>query len=334
MDYELFSKFLSGELPPEEKESLMASLEANEDMREEAAQLKNSWAAAQLTDAPGDEEIARKGWELFHNRINTDRDSRFETNNPKKIMMWTSWHVAAAVAVAAILVVASFFTGYFTHDKTSVTAYHTLIVPVGQKAQLTLSDGSEIWLNSSSKLIYPEKFTSKRREIQLEGEGLFNVASNKKKTFVVKTRQINVIATGTKFNVSAYPDDDWIATTLIEGAVKLQSETDRRGYELKSGQIAIFNKQEQHISVNNTDTDIQISWIHGEYQFKEMALEDLAKRLERYFNRTIVFEDETLKQRKFTGTFYNSQSIENILRVIETSTNMQYRINDTVIYIK
>jgi len=323
MDYEQFSKFLSGELPPEEKESLMASLEANEEMRTEAAQLKNSWEAAQLTDAPGDEEIARKGWEMFN-----------ETNNPKKTVMWTFWRVASAAAVAAILIVASFFTGYFSHDKSSVTAYHTLIVPVGQKAQLTLSDGSEIWLNSSSKLIYPEKFTSKRREIQLEGEGLFKVASNKKKPFVVKTGMINVVATGTQFNVSAYPEDNWIATTLIEGAVKLQSNTDRRGFELESGQIAIFNKQEQRISVKNTDTDMQISWIHGEYQFKDMTLEDLAKRLERYFNRTIVFEDESLKQRKFTGTFYNSQSIENILRVIETSTNMQYRINDTVIYIK
>jgi ferric-dicitrate binding protein FerR (iron transport regulator) len=163
---------------------------------------------------------------------------------------------------------------------------------------------------------------------------LFKVASNKKKPFVVTTGHIDVVATGTQFNVSAYPNDDWIATTLIEGAVKLQSDRERRGVELKSGQIAIFNKQEQGISVKNTDTDMQISWIHGEYQFKDMSLEDLAKRLERYFNRTIVFEDETLKQRKFTGTFYNSQSIENIMRVIETSTNMQYRLNDTVIYIK
>jgi len=324
MDYEQFSKFLSGELPPEEKESLMVSLETNEDMREEAAQLKNSWAAAQLTDIPGDEEIARRGWEMFISK----------TNKPKKIMMWSSWRIAAAAAVAAILVIASYFAGYSTHDKISVTAYHTLIVPTGQTVQLTLSDGSEIWLNSRSKLIYPEKFTSKRREIQLEGEGLFKVASNKKKPFVVKTGLVNVVATGTQFNVSAYPNDNWIATTLIEGSVKVQTDANRGGYELKSGQIATFNIQEQRMSVKNTDPDMQISWIHGEYRFKDMALEDLTKRLERYFNRTIVFEDETLKQQKFTGTFYNSQSIENILRVIETSTNMQYRINDTVIYIK
>jgi ferric-dicitrate binding protein FerR (iron transport regulator) len=356
MDYEQLSKFLSDELPPEEKEVSLALLEADEGLKEEVARLKNSWAAAQLADAPGDKEIARKGWELFNSRINAGKagmpkndntgkagmsendnagkDSMSENNNRAKTIVWTPWRVAIAAAAVAILVVASYFTGYIAHDKVSVTAYHTLSVPAGQFAQLTLSDGSEIWLNSCSKLVYPEKFTSDTREIRLEGEGLFKVASDRKKPFVVKTGLIDVIATGTQFNVSAYPDDNWIATTLIEGAVKLQSDADSRGYELRPGQIAVYDKQERRISTKNTDTDIQISWIHGEYQFKEMALEDLAKRFERYFNVVIKFEDETLKQRKFTGTFYNSQSIETILRFIETSTQMQYRIINNIIYIK
>lgn len=324
MDHEQLSKFFSGELPPEEKEALLASLEADEALREEAARLKNSWAVAQLSETPGDKEIARKGWSMFNQRINTGG----------KVALWSPWRVASAAAAVAILVVASYFAGYVVHDKTSVTAYHTLTVPAGQYAQLTLSDGSEIWLNACSKLVYPEKFTSGLREIQLEGEGLFNVASDRKKPFVVKTGLIDVVATGTQFNVSAYPTDHWIATTLIEGVVKLQSDANSHGYELKSGQIAVYDKQERRITAKNTDTDMQISWISGEYRFKETPLEDIAKRIERYYNMRIVFEDESLKQRKFTGTFYNSQSIETILHVIETSTRMQYRISENSIYIK
>jgi len=370
MDYEQLSKFFSGELPPDEKKSLLAALEADEELRKEAARLKNSWATAQLAASPGDEEIARKGWELFSERIQKEQSGSLERDNSfdvypslrdtkqsgknkfdivkgakkdillekesalsengkrKKLFIGSKWRVAAAVA---ILIVASYITGYFVYDKKTVTTYQTMIVPAGQFAQLTLSDGSEIWLNACSKLVYPEKFTSNKREIQLEGEGLFKVVSNKKKPFIVKTGLIDVIATGTQFNVSAYPDDHWIATTLIEGAVKLQSDI---SYELKSGQIAIYDKQERHITTRNINTDSQISWIHGEYHFEAMALEDITKRLERYYNIVFVFEDEGLKQRKFTGAFFKDQSIESIMRVIETSTPMQYRIIDKVIYIK
>ena len=351
MDYEQLSKFFSGELSSDEKASLLASLEANEELREEAARLKNSWATAQLMDAPGNKDIAQKGWELFNNRIQTEKAASAETDNqysslrgtkqsrmtdadnPKKLFQWHPWRIAVAAASVAILVVASYFTGYLVYNKSSVTAYQTLIVPAGQSTHLTLSDGSEIWLNACSKLVYPENFTSNKREIQLEGEGLFKVNSNKKKPFIVKTAQLDVIATGTQFNVSAYPDDNEIATTLIEGAVKLQSDISNRIFELKAGQIAFYDKQAQRITAKKIDTDSQISWIHGEYRFSAMALEEIAKRLERYYDIVFIFEDEALKQRQFTGTFYHNQSIESIMRVI-ASYNIQYRISDQMIYLK
>ena len=351
MDYEQLSKFFSGELPPDEKDSLLASLEADEELMEEAIRLKNSWVAAQLADAPSDAEIARKGWERFNGSISTDREVcglKIRANdgsaNENNRRIWSPWRVAVAAA-AVIFIVTSYFTGYLVSSKTSAMAYHTLMVPAGQYAQLTLSDGSEIWLNASSKLTYPEKFTSRAREIRLEGEGMFKVASNPKKPFIVKTGLLDVIATGTQFNVSAYPDDNWISTTLIEGAVKLisgyvdvpsasNSKAVPNGYALKAGQIAIYDKQERLITTKNTETDLQISWIHGEYQFEKTTLEDFAKRFERYYNMVIVFEDESLKHREFTGTFFNSQSIETILSVIATSTDMQYRISGNIIYIK
>ena len=362
MDYEQLSKFFSGELPHEEKEALLASLEADEELLEEAVRLKNSWVAAQLAEAQGDKEIARVGWERFNKSISTGREVRelqiranedisASEDNRSAGRIWLPWRVAVAAAAAVILIVVSFFTGYLTNNKTSVMAYHTLTVPIGQFAQLTLSDGSEIWLNACSKLTYPEKFNSHTREIHLEGEGMFKVASDKKNPFVVKTGLLDVIATGTQFNISAYPDDNWILATLIEGVVKLQpgyadainntgyadvpSAHDlKSGYALKAGQIAIYDKQERSITTKNTDTEQQISWIHGEYQFEKTTLEDFAKRFERYYNMVIVFEDESLKQREFTGTFFNSQSIETILNVIATSTDMQYRISDNIIYIK
>ena len=325
MDIDQLSKFFSGELTFKEKESLLASLDADEEQFDEAAKLKNSWVAAQLVVASGDRKKARKGWKKFRANINRQKNRQ------------RSWqHVAVAATITGIVVVTSFFAGYFARNDEPVDvtmACHTLSVPAGQYAQLILSDGSEIWLNSRSKLIYPERFTSDIREVQFEGEGLFKVVADNERPFVVKTELMDMVATGTQFNISAYSDDSWVATALVEGVVKLHSGENGIDCEVNPGQIAVYDKEEHRISIRNTDTDMLTSWTHGEFQFKEMTLVDIAKRFERNFNVSFVFYDESLKQRVFTGTFYNHQSIETILRVIETSTRMQYRMDKDTIYI-
>jgi len=324
MDYNQLSKFFAGELTPEEKKTLLASFHADEEQLDEAAKLKNSWVAAQLTYAPADREIAQEGWEKFRANINRQK---------YRYLSW--WRVAAAAVLTGVIFAASFYAGYSVRKaEPMVTAYHTLSIPAGQYAQLTLSDGSEIWLNSRSKLVYPERFTSATREIQLEGEGLFKVASNKKQPFVVKTETMDVIATGTQFNVLAYPDDNAVAITLIEGVVKLNSNANGIDYQTKIGQLTVYDKSKNHISAQDINTDTQISWIYGEYQFKETTLEEITRRLERIYNVVFVFQNEALKQKQFTGTFYNHQSIETILQLIMTSGKMQYTIERDTVYIK
>ncbi len=323
MDHDQLSKFFAGELAPQEKESLLASLLADEKQLEEAAKLKNSWAAAQLTTIPADRDTARQGWKEFRTGI-VKQSNR-------------SWRrIAVAAVFAGIILSAAFFAGYLVNKEEPVpVAYHTLSVPAGQYAQLILSDGSEIWLNSRSKLIYPDKFTSNTREVQFEGEGFFKVISDKEHPFIVKTKTMNVIATGTRFNISAYEDDAWMSTTLIEGVVKLSSSKYGIDYSLTKSNMAVYDKLKNTLAVNPTDTDMQISWTHGEFRFKEMTLEDIAKRLERNFNVKFSFKDNSLEQRIFTGTFYNHQSIENILRVMKASTlKMNYAIKNDTIYIK
>ena len=324
MDYNQLSKFFSGELTSEEKETLLASFHADEEQLDEAAKLKNSWATAQLAITSCEQEIARKGWEKFRANINRQKQRH-----------WSWRRVAAAAVLTGFIVAASFYAGYSVHKAKPVeTAYHTLTIPAGQYAQLTLADGSEIWLNSRSKLVYPERFTSTTREIQLEGEGLFKVAPDKKRPFVVKTEAMNVIASGTQFNVSAYPDDNAVAVTLIEGMVKLHSNANNIDYETKTGQLTVYDKSENHISAQDINTDAQISWIYGEYHFKETTLAEITRRLERMYNVVFVFHNEALKQKQFTGTFYNHQSIETILQLITTSGKMRYTMEKDTIYIK
>ena len=241
MDNHQLSKFFAGELSPEEKASLLASLHADEEELDEAAKLKNSWAAAQLAEAPGDRKKARKGWKNFH-----------ATTNRRQYFVLLRWQVAVAAALAGVIFAAALF---FNLRRPAETAYHTLTVSAGQYAQLTLADGSEIWLNSRSKLTYPERFASAIREIELEGEGFFKVATDSKRPFVVKTKTLEVIATGTQFNVSAYPDDDFVATTLVEGVVKLLSPDNSIGFLMEAGQIALFDKPTRSVTVQNADVN-------------------------------------------------------------------------------
>ena len=321
MDYNQLSQFFAGELNFKEKASLLASIIADEEQLKEASTLKNSWAAAQLTVAPGDKKTARKGWKKFRTNIDSKKH---------KMPLWK--RLAVAVVWVSVAVNVAFFYKYF-NNKEEATAFHTFMVPAGQYAQVVLSDGSEIWLNSRSKLIYPERFISATREVRLEGEGFFKVTSDKAHPFIVKTEQVDVIAMGTQFNVSAYGNDDWIATTLVEGKVKVQSDDKKTDCEVKTGYIAYYDRETNRFSLRKTDTDRQTSWTHGEFQFREMTLADIAKRLERNFNIVFVFNDEALKNRKYTGTFYNHQSIETILCIIKTSTRMQYRIDKETVYI-
>jgi len=321
MDYNQLSKFFAGELKPEEKASLLASLHNDQEALDEAAKLKNTWATAQLAEAADDKKKAQKGWKNFHAKT-----------NKHKYFILPRWHVAVAALLAACIIVAA--TLFFNTNKPTQVAYNTLIVPAGQYAQLTLADGSEIWLNSRSKLTYPERFTSAIRKVELEGEGLFHVAADTKRPFVVKTETLDVVATGTQFNVSAYHDDEYVATTLIEGIVKLLSPDKNINYAMKTGHIAFYDKSTRRVTTQNADVNMQTSWTHGEYQFREMTLDNLVKRIERYYDITFVFYDEALKQRKFTGTFYNRQSVETILKVIEASTNMQYTVENNIVQIK
>jgi len=321
MDYNQLSKFFSGELELDEKVSLLDDLHADKEEFDEAANLKNTWAAAQLVEAADDRRNARKEWKNFH-----------ASTNRHKYFVLPRWSVAVAVSLAACIIVA--VSLFFNTEQPAETAFHTLTVPAGQYAQLTLADGSEIWLNARSKLTYPERFTSATREVTLEGEGLFHVAADSKRTFVVKTGTLDVVATGTQFNVSAYPNDEFVATTLVEGVVKLFSLDKGIDHLMSAGQIAFFDKPTHKITTQTADVNMQTAWIHGEYKFREMTLNDLVKRIERYYDLVFVFHNEALKERKFTGTFYNRQSAETILRVIEASTNMRYTIENNVVHVR
>ena len=125
--------------------------------------------------------------------------------------------------------------------------YNTLIVPYGKRSQLQLADGSKVWLNSGSKLVYPVTFEGKRREVYIEGEAIFDVAHNAKQPFIVLSKDHEIEVLGTLFNVSNYLDDESISTTLKNGSVQIRYKTDsflkgRKVLKIVPGTRSVYKK--------------------------------------------------------------------------------------------
>jgi len=203
-------------------------------------------------------------------------------------------------------------------------AYSTLTVPKGQMAQLDLSDGTQVWLNSETTLTYPTVFGKKSRDIELVGEAYFNVKTDADKPFNIKTKKSNIRVTGTSLNVRAYANESEI-TTLVEGEVALYSQEEKLLLNLKPGQSAVFD-QYNELDVYPVDTKPYTMWREGRLYVDQVSLIDLCNMLERWYNVKITIEDEELKSRKISGTVLKYKPVDQILDILTIRENIDFDI--------
>jgi hypothetical protein len=204
--------------------------------------------------------------------------------------------------------------------------YNTLKVPVGGMYQVVLSDGTKVWLNSATSLTYPEKFGGEQRIVQLEGEAYFEVAKDVKE-FIVETNSANVTVLGTQFNVSSYNDDAFFSSTLVEGKIQLAtSNNTENSLILEPNQRGVVTKNSTKIQVETVDTDVYTAWKEGKFYFEKEQLESILKRLSRWYNIDVVFEEESLKTEMFTGVVYKDKQIDHLLNMINKTTQINYEI--------
>lgn len=211
--------------------------------------------------------------------------------------------------------------------------YNTIDVPYGKKFKLTLSDGTQIDLNSGSVLKYPENFhPNKTRKVFLEGEAYFAVTKTSSKSkFVVETKDFDVNVLGTQFNVSAYYDSQSKHVVLAEGSVEITKNADVASpVLLKPNQIATFN---QGIDVIDVNVGKYVSWKRGELLFDKDPFSYIVKKLTRHFNVEIISNNKKLNKKKFTGRF-NKENVLEILEIFKAHTPFQYTVKNNSIIIK
>lgn len=219
---------------------------------------------------------------------------------------------------------------YEAQEESETTEMHTLLIPRGGEFHMELADGTQVWLNSESKLTYPARFTGRTREVAMEGEVCFQVAKNEAQPFIVRTGGMAVKVLGTVFNVDAYPDNGRIATTLVEGKVEIQAEDEKQ--TLLPDQQAVLEKG-KGIEVKKVYAEDYISWIGGVFHFTEASLEEIMQKLSRWYNFEFFFANADVKDAHFTLNIRRYENVSDILSKIEKTGRAHFNINGRTVVV-
>lgn len=214
----------------------------------------------------------------------------------------------------------------------SQIALNTLETPRGGEYTLILSDGTRVFLNAETRLTFPEVFGEEKREVVLDGEAFFEVADSKTRAFIVKTADYEVMVYGTSFNVSAYPSDESSHTTLVQGSVGINTQAGTK-IQLIPGEQACYNKTTQSLKTRKVDTHIYTAWKEGKFVFDNEPLEDIMKKMERWYNVDISYQNEEIKQRHFTGSLGRYDDIDEILNIMSMTTQIEFKTEKNKIYV-
>lgn len=208
---------------------------------------------------------------------------------------------------------------------------HRIIVPRGGEYKLILADGTKVWLNSESELVYPVKFVGPRREVSMKGEVCFEVARNESQPFVVKTREATVTVLGTLFNVEAYPENQQVITTLVRGKVEIGTGQARQ--ILAPDEQAVVEKSGV-ISVKNVYAADYVNWTNGIFHFTEASLEEIMTKLARWYNMDFFFANPSLKEAHFTLEIQRYDRVATILSKIEKTGRVHFKVNGNTVIIE
>ena len=209
--------------------------------------------------------------------------------------------------------------------------FNTITIPRSGEYKLVLSDGTKVWLNSASKLKYPVAFTGGQRKVFLEGEAYFEVPADTVHPFLVETSGMSVTVLGTGFNVMAYPEEMEAAVTLVHGKVGVQ--TDHRQQILQPDEQYVYQTTTRRGTVRKVDVSQYVDWKDGILNFDSMPLEELTRRLGRWYDVDFFFVAEELKTLKYSGAFKKYNDIRYVLNIIEEITNVQFVLNERTIVV-
>jgi len=259
-------------------------------------------------------------------------------NRPKPLFYTTNLFKVAAVLV--IILLSNFLVYTFREDPgQNEIAYQEIVVPRGNRMKIVLPDSTSIWLNNETKLKYASNFSSGNREVELSGEAYFDVHHDEKHPFTVKIGNQHIRVLGTRFSVTAYPEDKIIETSLISGSVIFESDKKINGeseFRLNPGNSLLYDKNKNSITTQKIQSSFYQYWENGVYVFTDEKFENISIKIKRIFNVELVFQDDFLKHKTYTGTININDNIFTFMEAIRRTSAepIEYKFNKYKIFIK
>lgn len=305
---ERIAKYFNEELSSTERVQFLHEVDSNETLKKQFAEYQNLYALLNLSP-----QIENRG-------VGKQKYDRFVYQKQNRILrkLWLG-RIGYAAAILILVVSSSLLTIWYTQEEEMVfvaNEMNTLYTPSGQRACLVLQDGTEVWLNAKSKLVYPAQFTGKERRVSVEGEAFFNVAKDSVRPFIVSAMDVDMKVLGTQFNVYCYPDAGYVETSLLEGSVRVFfSGKEKEGVLLKPDQqVTAANGK---MIVKPIRLNDHFLWRDGVYAFEDEPLIDILKKLELYYDVKIVVEDTSMFKETYTGKFRQRDSLDDIFKILQ-----------------
>lgn len=349
----MMARSVSGEISAEEQEELTLFLENNPQLNQQYSMLAKLWDKKINTgDAPSEEEHERTLFKKIINKAEIERRNSGEKPDVKKksIIPDIFFKRFIYICAASVALLAVFFLSKTNTE--SVSQSHQIVsAQNGSRSKVLLPDGSTVWLNGGSKLYYDYEFSGPRREVRLVGEAFFDVAEQKDRPFIVHAGKIDIKVHGTVFNVKCYQDDTNIETTLLHGKIEVfdNSHKDQPSVFLVPNQklIVPVPKPSEPIKMMakktyelvNLDTKlaekerVETAWVYNRIEFRGENFEDLAKKLERWYNVSIVFADDDIRALTFNGSF-EKETVDQAFAALKKVGTFDYNIQGREIFIK
>lgn len=336
MRKELLIRHINGTANAEQEQQVLAWITKSDANRQYYKNLKNIWVSQTLPQDIVSQKDMERIRELTYKK---GLPVQQEHTHSLKRALYIAYSVAAVAVILFFITVYGYESNYRKSDFNRIelaqvpTEYkHTVYTEKGVKAKLTLPDSSQVWLNSESTIIYPDKFYGDTREIEFKGEAYFKVQKDSRHPMIIKTnKNFTIEVLGTEFNVKSYDDDKTAQTTLYSGVINLVSEN---GKELVKNQLKPFEtyiigeaKFPEISTIAQKTAKNTVAWKEGRLIFVATPMSEVIKILQRWHGVKIEIKDPEILDYKITADFY-SESMVQISNILKFCTLVDYKIED------
>ncbi|NJD21706.1 MAG: DUF4974 domain-containing protein [Melioribacter sp.] len=324
-EWQLVSNYIAGECSDEARLKVEEMMKLNEARKSEIEYLQKIWDARTKENL---EDQTQKSWNDVLAEIESTSDSN---SNFKSFTIYPTAKQLLKIAAVLVIIIGGYFTaqqfGIFDRKVQTEISWNEKTTKMGEKWIVSLSDGSRIILNADSKLKYPEHFTNSSREVFLEGEAYFEIHHDTTNPFIVHSGNLSTKVLGTKFNVSAFPNEKEISVSLVEGKVevaKKEADSEERIVILKPRQQLVYNKVKEISTFDQFDEQTAVGWKDNKLVFRKEPFASVLVKLERTYGVKFELQDKSFSSQKITANFQN-ESLWTVSESLKKLTGLQYK---------